>query len=156
MKPRVIPHRRIPTKGPAGAVNGWLLPIFNVHDRQIELAQHPQQVYLTVAGPREIKGPHLHHQRWGLFTCIKGNGKIVVREPEGYREYLTGEDHDFATVQVPAGYPAALQNLGDTEAYFLNMPAPAWHPDNLDEHPVSFDDYVYTWPDRSPVSRHGH
>ena len=139
-------HPKIITKNKEAKSNGWLVPIFNVHDDLIDEAQHPRQVYLTVIAPREIKGPHLHLKRWGLFTCIRGNAKIVVRTEKGYEEYLTGEDYEFATIQVPAGVPAALQNIDDEEAYMLNMPSPAWHVDDQDEHPVSFDDYTFTWP----------
>ena len=84
-------------------------------------------------------------KRWGLFTCIRGNAKIVVRTKSGYEEHYTGEDHDFKTIQVPAGTPAALQNIGNKEAYVLNMPAPSWHIDDQDDHPVSYDDYVFKW-----------
>ena|ERR1043166_2824148 len=139
----VQPHPRIATRNSNGSPNGWLVPIFNVHDQLISSAQHPQQVYLTVVAPGEVKGPHLHLKRWGLFTCIRGNIRIVVRTDGRYEEYHSGEDHDFASVQVPAGIPAALQNIGSEEAYILNMPAPAWHIDDQDEHPVSFEDYDF-------------
>jgi hypothetical protein len=43
----------------------------------------------------------------------------------GYEEYVTGKDYELSTIQVPAGVPAALQNIGDQEAYMLNMPSPA-------------------------------
>ena len=112
--------------------------------RGSDAAQHPRQVYLTVIAPREVKGPHLHLKRWGLFNCVRGNAKIVVRTENGYEEYLTGEDYEFATIQVPAGVPAALQNIGDEEAFMLNMLAPAWHIDDQDEHPVTFDDYNFS------------
>lgn len=141
-------HPKIITKNNEGRSNGWLVPMFNVHDGLIDEAQHPRQVYLTVIAPREIKGPHLHLKRWGLFTCIRGNAKIVVRTETGYEEYLTGDDYEFATIQVPAGVQAALQNIGDEEAYMLNMPSPAWHVDDQDEHPVSFDNYTFTWPEQ--------
>lgn len=142
----VFNHPRITTKSAAGKPTGWLVPIFNVHESPIAPEQFPKQVYLTVIAPGEIKGPHLHLDRWGLFTCIKGNARIVVRTAAGYEDYLTGELHGFATVQVPAGIPAALQNIGDEEAYLLNMPSPAWRPDAQDEHPASFDDFDFTWP----------
>jgi len=132
------------TKDVEGKPNGFLVPIFNVHEEWVADEQHPQQVYLTVVSPGKVKGPHLHLKRWGLFTCIKGNGRIVVRNPDGYEEYLTGEDYGYATIQVPAGTPAAIQNLGDVDAYFLNMPSPAWRVDDQDEHPVSFDDYDFS------------
>lgn len=140
-------HPTFITKNKEGRSNGWLVPIFNVHDGVIAAEHHPQQVYLTVIAPREVKGPHLHLKRWGLFTCIRGNAKIVIRTAKGYEEYMTGVDYQFATVQVPAGIPAALQNIGYEEAFMLNMPAPAWHIDDQDEHPVSFDDYTFFWPE---------
>jgi len=140
-------HPQIVTKNKDRQPNGWLVPIFNVHDGAIAPENYPKQVYLTVASLGEIKGPHLHLKRWGLFTCIRGNVKVVVQTEAGYEEYLTGEDHEFATIQVPAGVPAALQNIGDTDAYILNMPSPAWHVDDQDEHPVEFDGYTFTWPE---------
>lgn len=124
-----------------GLPNGYLVPIFNVHDGFIAPEQYPQQVYLTVVSPGEVKGPHLHLKRWGLFTCIRGNGKVVVRTASGYEEFFSGEDYEYATIQVPAGVPAAIVNIGDMDAYFLNMPSPAWQADDQDEHEVSFDGY---------------
>lgn len=140
-------HPRIITKDKDGRPNGFLVPIFNVNDNVIKPEQHPQQVYLTVVAPGKVKGPHLHLKRWGLFTCIRGNAKVVVRTDSGYEEYFTGEDYEFRTIQVPAGMPSALQNIGGADAYFLNMPSPAWRADDQDEHPVSFDDYTFTWPE---------
>jgi dTDP-4-dehydrorhamnose 3,5-epimerase len=146
MKPKVFEHPRLVTKNAEGKPNGWLVPIFNVHESPIAPKQFPRQVYLTVIAPGGIKGPHLHYRRWGLFTCIRGNARIVVRTEAGYTEYFTGESHGFATVQVPAGMPAALQNIGKDEAYILNMPSPAWRPDAQDEHDVSFADFDFAWP----------
>ena len=111
--------------------------------------QFPQQVYLTVVAPGEIKGLHLHLKRWNLFTCIKGSLRIVTRTVDGvYNEYFSGEAYEFATIQVPAGTPAALQNIGEGEAFVLNMPSPAWRVNDQDEHPVSFDGYDMTWTGR--------
>jgi dTDP-4-dehydrorhamnose 3,5-epimerase-like enzyme len=133
------------TKDKAGKVNGFLIPVFNVHDGFLAEAQHPKQVYVTVVSPGTVKGPHLHVKRWGVFTCIKGNVKIVMKTEGGYVELYSGERHDFCSVQIPAGTPAAIQCLGDEDAYVLNMPSPAWHVDDQDDHPVSFDDYTFTW-----------
>jgi dTDP-4-dehydrorhamnose 3,5-epimerase-like enzyme len=131
---------RIETRAKDGSSTGFLVPIFNVHEGFTDEAQFPKQVYLTVVAPRAVKGPHLHLKRWGLFTCVRGNVKIVARTESGYEEHFSGEAYGYATVQVPAGVPAALINLGDEEAYVLNMPAPAWHKDDQDDHPVSFAD----------------
>jgi len=141
---KLAPHQSIETKNREGRANGFLIPIFNVHDGWVMPEQYPQQVYLTVVTPGQVKGPHLHLKRWGLFTCIRGNAKIIVRTQERYEEYLSGVDHQFATIQVPAGIPAAIQNIGDIDAYVLNMPSPAWRADDQDDHAVSFDDYAIT------------
>jgi len=136
-------NRKIPTKNRHGRPNGFLVPIFNVHDDFVAPPQHPQQAYLTVVSPGETKGPHLHLSRWGLFTCIRGNVKIVAKTQRGFEEHHSGEAHDFATIQVPAGVPCALVNVGTEDAYVLNLPAPAWHPDDQDDHPVEFEGYPF-------------
>ena len=53
-----------------------------------------------------------------------------------------GKTKNFSKICL-AGIGAALQNMGDVEAYVLNMPSPAWTPENPDDHLVSFEDYVY-------------
>ena len=100
-------------------------------------------MYLTVVSPGAVKGPHLHLKRWGLFARIKGNVKIIVKTSGGYEEVFSGATHGLATVQLPAGIPAALKNVGDEDAYVLNMPSPAWKPDDQDEHPVAFEGYDF-------------
>lgn len=138
-------HDKIITKDKGGKVNGFLVPIFNVYDGIISPAQHPQQVYITVVSPGQVKGPHLHRRRWGLFTCIKGNVKVIIRNEDVYEEYLSGEDYGYRTIQVPAGVPATIQNICNKDAYVLNMPSPAWRADDQDEYPVSFNDYRFSW-----------
>jgi dTDP-4-dehydrorhamnose 3,5-epimerase len=134
------------TKDAAGAPNGYLVPIYNIHDGFFPPGKEPQQVYLTVVAPRQIKGPHLHYIRTGCFTCIKGNARFVLKTPAGYEVVRSGEAHEYRTVIVPTGVPAALQNLGDDEAFVLNMPNPAWTPDMNDEHSADFSDFDFTAP----------
>lgn len=123
--------------------NGFLVPIYNIHDGFFLPGLEPQQVYLTVIAPRETKGPHLHFIRTGCFTCIKGNTRIVLKTPDGYQTYFSGEEHEFRSVMIPAGVAAALQNLGDEDAYVLNMPNPAWTPAMNDEHMADFSDFDF-------------
>ena len=140
---RVQPHPTYKTKDRNGSANGFLIPVFNVHDGFVPSENHPQQIYLTVCDPGSIKGPHLHLKRWGLFTCIQGNIKIIVREGNEYQFYYSGKDYEYATIEVPPGIPAALQNIGDEPAYIINAPAPAWKADDVDEHKVTFDESVF-------------
>jgi hypothetical protein len=134
------------TKDDENLPNGFLVPIYNVHDGFFPAGMEPQQVYLTVISPRLIKGPHLHHIRTGCFTCIKGNARFILKTDEGYRVFHSGERYEFRSVIVPTGVPAALQNLGEDEAYVLNMPTPAWTPTMNDEHTADFSDFDFSAP----------
>lgn len=140
---RTKPNPKISTKNSRGIENGFLVPIINIHDRFVETNQWPKQVYLTVASPSEVKGPHLHKKRWGLFTCIKGNIKIVIKVDGIYEKYYSGEDYGFTTIQVPPHIPAAIVNIGKEDAYVLNMPSPSWSADDPDEWTIEFEGYDF-------------
>jgi dTDP-4-dehydrorhamnose 3,5-epimerase-like enzyme len=132
------------TKDSKNQANGYLIPIYNIHDGFFTSEKNPQQVYLTVIASGKIKGPHLHYIRTGCFTCIKGNARFVLKTAEGYQVVLSGEAHEYRTVIVPTGVPAALQNIGEDEAFVLNMPQPAWTPDMNDEHSTDFSDFDFS------------
>lgn len=136
-------NRKFITRNASGEENGFLVPIINVYEDFIDSEEWPKQVYCTVAAPWQAKGPHLHKKRQGLFTCIKGDILIVMRIDGKYVEHFSGENYEFRTVQLPAGIPAALVNISDTDAYILNMPSPAWHVDDQDDWDVEFNDYDF-------------
>jgi hypothetical protein len=139
--------KRIPTKDKDGLVNGYLIPIYNVNDKFYPEGKEPQQAYLTVISPGFIKGPHLHYIRTGCFTCIKGNARFIVKAEDGYQQFYSGEDHEYRSVIIPTGTPAALQNIGTEDAFVLNMPSPAWTPEMADEFTADFSDFDFTLPD---------
>jgi len=139
-------NKKFATKDNQGQTNGFLVPIYNVHDDFFPAGMAPQQVYLTVISPRQIKGPHLHFIRSGCFTCIKGNARFILKTESGYQVFYSGESHEFRSVIVSSGVPAALQNLGEDEAYVLNMPTPAWTPTMNDEHTADFSDFDFSAP----------
>jgi len=141
MELRTQIHPQIITRDHAGLTNGFLIPIYNINDGLFEPGQEPQQVYLTVVAPRCTKGPHLHYIRTGFFTCIKGNVRIVVKIGDEYREYYSGEAYHYLSIEIPVGVPALIQNLGEDDAFVLNMPYPAWRPDMNDEYTADFSDY---------------
>lgn len=142
---RVVKHAKNPTKDINGKTNGFLIPVYNVNDNFIPGDHYPKQVYLTVCDAGTVKGPHLHLKRWGYFTCVKGNVRVVVRVNGAYEEYFSGEDYDYATIEIPPGIPAAIQNICDEQAYVLNTPSPAWRSDDRDEHAVEFDPSEFLW-----------
>lgn len=141
---RTQKHPKIITVDEHGISNGYLVPLYNIHDRFFALTNEPKQVYLTVVAPRTMKGPHLHYVRTGFFTCIKGNIRIVVKIGGQYHEYFSGQDYEFQSIEIPTGVPAVIQNLSDEEAFVLNMPSPAWTPDMKDEYTADFSDYDFT------------
>ena len=140
---KIKKNPKIITKNLKGDTNGYLIPLYNVNDEFFERGKEPKQVYLTVVYPGKIKGPHLHYIRTGCFTCIKGNARFILKTAKGYDEIYSGEKHDYKTVIVPTGIPAAIQNLGNDNAFILNMPSPAWTPEMNDEHHVEFNDFDF-------------
>jgi hypothetical protein len=134
---------KIVTKNKDGNENGYLVPIYNINDEFHEQGKEPQQVYLTVVKKKEIKGPHLHYIRTGCFTCIKGNVRIIVKENGQYYQYFSGEDHGYLSVIIDTGIPAAIQNIGNEDAFILNMPSPAWTPTMKDEFTDDFSDFDF-------------
>lgn len=123
--------------------NGYLVPIYNVNDLNNPSDYAPKQVYLTVIQKDKIKGPHLHYKRDGFFTCIKGDVKIIIFINDDYVEYKSGESHNYLSVFIPKGTPAAIQNIGSEEAFLINMPSPAWTPEMNDEHSPIFENYDF-------------
>jgi len=143
MSIRTIEHKKYLTKNDDGSTNGFLVPLYNIHDQFFATGKDPQQVYLTTVLPGNVKGPHLHFIRTGFFTCIKGNVRVVLKVDNEYQVFFSGEDHEYRSIEVPTGVPAAVQCLGDEEAYMLNMPNPAWTPDMDDEHSADFSDFDF-------------
>jgi dTDP-4-dehydrorhamnose 3,5-epimerase len=143
MEIRKITHKKFTTKTEQGEVNGFLVPLYNIHEKFFSAGKEPQQVYLTTVLPGMIKGPHLHFIRTGYFTCIKGNVRVVLKTGNEYQVFYSGEDHHFTSIEVPTGVPTAVQCLGDQEAYMLNMPNPAWTPEMNDEHVADFSDFDF-------------
>src|SRR5690349_8962239 len=96
----------------------------------------PEQVYVTTVYPNMSKGPHLHKTRSGLFCCIRGNVKIVLKIGEHYEVFHSGEAHNYRLVPVPPGTPSMIISDSFKESFVINMPNPAWSKDDPDEWPV--------------------
>jgi hypothetical protein len=77
------------------------------------------------------------------LSASRGNARFILRTESGYEVYRSGELYDYLMVEVPTGISAALQNLGDDDAYVLNLPFPAWTPTMNDEHTADFSDFDF-------------
>ncbi|MBL0274390.1 MAG: hypothetical protein IPQ06_15295 [Chitinophagaceae bacterium] len=69
--------------------------------------------------------------------------RVILKVDNSYEILFSGEDHDYVSIEVPTGVPAAIQCLGNEEAYMLNMPNPAWTPEMNDEHSADFSDFDF-------------
>lgn len=136
-------NQKITTYSSSGEENGFLVPIFNENDNFLNNNDYLKQVYLTVVKPNNIKGPHLHYKRNGLFTCIKGNIRIVTKENNEYKIFFSGEDYNYNSILIPKGIPAALQNISDIDAMVINLPSPGWTKEMQDEHSADFSDFDF-------------
>ncbi|MDD2228137.1 MAG: cupin domain-containing protein [Candidatus Cloacimonetes bacterium] len=137
---KVKKNKKLISRNRAGVENGYVIPIVDVADKFPDSGRFPHQVYLTVVAPGEIKGPHHHKIRYAMYTCIKGNIKVVVKKQDTYEIYYSGENHDFATIWVEKGLPTALINLEkDRESMIVNTPNPSYQECPNDEHEVEFD-----------------
>jgi dTDP-4-dehydrorhamnose 3,5-epimerase-like enzyme len=143
MRTTVIPLKKNYSKDKGSQrINGYIISLWK--DWEKILPQEPKQCYLNVSFPHEIKGPHLHMQRWGQFACIQGKGRFIVKYGKGDYERVDVDcEINPSIVIIPPGTPCAIQNTGDDLLVIMNMPNPAWHPDNQDDHPVIYDDYQW-------------
>lgn len=115
-----------------GTPSGYLVTLWNA----LEDDWRPDQVYLTVVSPNGRKGPHLHAKRIGRFFCIRGRVKATTRDPDGVYSSRWIDDRDPTLFEVPTGTVAEFVNHDTEPAYLLNMPTPAWSPNDQDELPI--------------------
>lgn len=144
MKTRVIEVKRLVTQDiKTKEVNGFLVSLWK--DWEKIFKAEPKQVYLNICHPKAIKGPHLHKDRWDYFVCIRGKIRFIVKWDEEYEEIEVDADNDpcLKILEILPDVPCAIQNIGAGEAWFLNMPNPAWHPDDPDDYPIIFKNYEW-------------
>ena len=134
---------RFITKDSEGNENGSLITIYNNTENLYPDGYYPSQVYLTTLIVGKVKGPHLHYKRDGLFTCIRGDVRIILKDNGKYKIFKSGENYDYASIFIPRGVPAAIQNISSKEAYLLNMPNPAWTKEMDDEFTDDFSDFNF-------------
>ena len=143
LRTRVIEAPRYDSKNDHGERNGYVVSLYK--DWESLFRAEPKQVYLNVCFPHERKGPHLHMRRWDYFATIRGSLRYVVKYEAGdYEEIDVHVDNGSGVkiVEVPPAIPCLIINIGQEDAWFINMPNPAWRPDDQDNQPVSYNDYL--------------
>jgi dTDP-4-dehydrorhamnose 3,5-epimerase-like enzyme len=116
--------RQIPTRAADGAANG----------RVIELWKDGQKTtaYVTVTAPGQMKGFHLHRRRTCRFVPIRGRLTMILVS-SGKRSEISLDTAHPQRLTVPPGFCIGLKNVNTEEAWLLNIPVPAYDPDDRDE-----------------------
>ena len=142
MQVRVFDLECIKTKNVKyGHQNGIFIPVWRDWDNIYE--KEPKMVYVTTCFPGELKGPHLHKQRWSYLTVLRGKVAFIVKLDDEFQEFVITADKP-QTIVIPAGIPQAHVNIGDEDAIVMNLCNPAWHPENQDNYTADYGDYDFS------------
>ena len=142
MQIRTLGHKEFVTKGEDDDVNGSLSP--SITSTTVFCGGKTSSAGLYDYDParhdkRAASAFHMNR----LFTCIKGNVRVVLTTDDGYQVFFSDEDHEYRSTELPTGVAAAVECMGDKEAYLLNIPTQAWTPDMQDEHSADFSDFDF-------------
>lgn len=124
-----------------GHHNGNFIPLWRDWDKKYE--HDPAMAYIATCFRGEIKGPHLHKERWSYLTVLRGKVVFIVKENGSYSEFVLSGDRP-QTLVIPANIPQAHVNIGDEEAIILNLCNPAWHPERQDNYTGDYSDYDFS------------
>lgn len=116
--------KRVTTCGLDGKENGYLIELVKDGDKTT--------AYLTVTYPGSFKGYHLHLRRVGNFVVVRGRVKIIIVEERQKKEIILDETNP-QRVMIPTMVYTGIQNIGDTDAWMMNFPQPAYDPNDKGE-----------------------
>lgn len=118
------PCKKVMTRDARGNPNGFLIELYKDGPKTT--------VYLTAAFPKAFKGYHLHTVRNSRLVCLKGRMKVTVVEGATKQEHLLDAETPerlFLPTNVWIGY----ENVGEEEAWMMNVPVPPYDPALKDE-----------------------
>jgi dTDP-4-dehydrorhamnose 3,5-epimerase len=105
-------------------------------------------VYHVTIRPGQVKGWVVHEKQNDRLFAYQGTLKIVLYDARtespsfGALAVLHLGSHDRALVSIPAGVYHAVQNVGDGEAAFVNLPSAPYDHDDPDKHRLPLDNDV--------------
>lgn len=113
-------------------------------------------VYQVTVRPGRIKGWVVHYQQDDRVFVSQGVLKIVMYDPReespthGMLNELCISEHNRGLLFIPRGVYHALQNVGTTDAMFINMPTRAYSHADPDKYrlPLNNDLIPYRFDDR--------
>lgn len=114
------PCKRVATSDAGGTPNGFVVELYKDGPKTT--------LYLTAAYPKAFKGFHLHTLRSSHYVCLKGTMKITIVEGAKKVEHVLDAAQPERLL-VPTHVWIGLENVGDEEAWLVNLPDPAYDPD---------------------------
>ncbi len=105
-------------------------------------------VYLVTLRARQIRGWVLHRLQNDRLFLYAGTLKLVLYDARtdspthGRLNVFHFGTHDRALMTIPAGVYHAVQNVGDDEAAFVNLPTEPYHHDDPDKYRLPLDNDV--------------
>lgn len=103
---------------------GWLTELYR--DDELPDGFSPTMCYLSLTHPGVARGPHEHANQTDGFAFISGRYRLHLWEnrpgfPDRQVQLEVGE-HNPVFVTVPPGVVHAYRNIGDQDAFVVNLP----------------------------------
>ncbi|MGH3111618.1 MAG: cupin domain-containing protein [Gaiellaceae bacterium] len=105
-------------------------------------------VYMVTIRPRQVRGWVVHREQNDRVFAYAGTLKIVLYDARtesptyGRLNVFHFGAHDRALVAVPAGVYHAVQNVGDDEGAFVNLPSQPYRHEDPDKYRLPLDNDV--------------
>lgn len=105
-------------------------------------------VYHVTIRPGQLRGWVVHRRQNDRLFAYAGVLKIVLYDARtdsptfGRLNVLHLGGHDRALLSIPAGVYHAVQNVGEGEAAFVNLPSQPYQHDDPDKHRLPLDNDV--------------
>lgn len=103
---------------------GWLVELYR--DDELPEGFDPVMSYFSCTKPGISRGPHEHVDQTDGFIFFDGRYELHLwenraGEPENYEVFPVGRDNPVF-VTVPPGVVHAYRNVGDADAFVINVP----------------------------------
>jgi len=103
---------------------GWLTELYR--DDELPEGFSPTMCYLSLTHPGIARGPHEHADQTDGFAFISGRYMLYLWENRPgmpYKELrLEVGEHNPVFVTVPPGVVHAYRNIGESDAFVVNLP----------------------------------
>lgn len=122
-----------------GKPNGWIMPIFNCHNKFFE-GYDVKFIYVSYVSQHSSKGPHLHKKRQCMLVPMVGKVTLITLVAGHYVEKELDADNP-SVCYIPTNVGFEIINQQDSGAVLLNFSDHAWTLDDQDSYTV--EDWSY-------------